>query len=264
VRNRGGPRRGVLVSGLGVTLAYLGLATLSGHLSLLARRPLLDGYQGAPLYRWVSPPPELAATNVPPAAGEFTVPLTERGSRPDVLTTDDAQATVILTEGTFPPADEQDEVKLTIDPLDPANLSPPDPPLRIVGNVYRIEARYEPSGERVRAIESPLEVILIYPLTSDASVGQHRVIASKDGMRWILPVEGTDSPGIQQTEAPVGSLGYVAAGGDLRPATSAPIPPTTGENTTLGIALIVGAVCAGLMGIGLLLRGRNPHETGRR
>lgn len=264
MRKRDAARRGVLVSGLGVTLAYLGLAALSGHLSPLARRPLLDGLAPPPVYRWVSPPPELAATNVPPAAGEFTVPLTERGSRPDVLTTDDAQATVILTVATFPAEVGQDEVQLTVTPLDPADLVPPDPPLQIVGNAYRIDARYSPSGEKILTIESPLEVILIYPLTPNASLGQHRVIASKDGMRWTQSTEGTDSPGIQQTEGPVGWLGYVAAGGDLAPATSSPAPPVTQGNTTLGVVLIVGAVCAGLVGIGLLLRGRDPQRKWRR
>jgi hypothetical protein len=54
----------------------------------------------------------------------------------------------------------------------------------------------------------------------------------------------------------VTTLGYVAAAGDLQPGAASPAPFSSGGRSTLGIALIVGAVCAALVGIGLLLRGR--------
>jgi hypothetical protein len=57
----------------------------------------------------------------------------------------------------------------------------------------------------------------------------------------------------------VRTLGYVAAAADVS-ATSSSAPTSTGGNSTLGIALIVGAVCAALVGVGLLLRGREPSE----
>lgn len=256
-------RRRVLAAGFATVLVYLALAGLSGHLSPLARLPLLDGIGPVAPYRWVAPPPELAAGNEPPTSGTFDIALNERGSRPGVFTTDDAQATLILTAGTFPAAAGQDRVRLTTTPLDPATVGAPGEPLQIVGNVYRVQATYEPGGARVRTIASPLEVILVYPLTPNAHATSHAVVSSEDGRTWTTS-RGSDSPAIQQTEGPVDMLGYVAAAGDLTPTSNGPTPTAAGDNTTLGIALIVGGVCAALVGLGLLLRGRDRGRPTRR
>ena len=248
-------RRRALAAGLAVAAVYFGLAAVSGHLSPLARRPLLDGF--APVnYRWVSPPPELADANEAPAAGDFTLPLTAGGSQPDVLATDDAQITLIPIKGTFPPAPGQRQVHLTITPMAPDTVEPPDPPLVIVGNVYRVEATYEPSGRPIEAPAKPIEAIVVYPLPPNVHATTHAVIASPDGSSWQVS-EGTDTPGNQQVEGPVETLGFIAAAGDLQPGAATPSPaPSSGGGNSLGIVLIVGAVCAALVGIGLLLRGR--------
>jgi hypothetical protein len=250
-------RHRVAAAGLAVVLAYLGLAALSGHLSPLARRPLLDGYGPPVQYNWVSPPPELAATNSQPPSGDFTLPLTDRGNRPDVLTTDDAQFTIILVAGTIPPAAGQDEVRIVADPIDPSTLDPPDPPLDFVGNAYRVRATYEPGGREIRSVMKPIETILVYPLPPNVHATTHSVISSPDGSQWEV-AQGTDSSGNQQVEGPVPTFGYVSVGGDLQAGAASPSVSVTtdGGRSTLGIALIVGAVCAALVGIGLLLRGR--------
>jgi hypothetical protein len=252
---RGDPaRRRALAAGVAIAAVYLGLAAFSGHLSPLARRPLLDGF--APVnYRWVSPPLELAETNEAPAGGDFTLPLTQGGSQPDVLATDDAQITLIPIRGTFLPAAGQREVHLTVTPMDPAEVQQPDPPLEIVGNVYRVEATYEPSGRPIDAPAKPLETIVVYPLPPNVHATTHVVVASADGSAWEVS-EGTDTPGNQQVEGPVETLGHIAAAGDLQPGAASPSPVPTGRSNSLGIVLIVGAVCAALVGIGLLLRGR--------
>ena len=254
---RGDPaRRRALAAGVAVAAVYLGLAALSGHLSPLARRPLLDGF--APVnYRWVSPPPELAETNEAPVGGEFTLPLAPGGSQPDVLATDDAQITLIPIRGTFPPAAGQRQVHLTITPMDPAVVQGgPDPPLEIVGNVYRVEATYEPSGRPIDAPAKPLETIVVYPLPPNVHATTHAVVASSDGSAWGVS-EGVDTPGNQQVEGPVETLGFIAAAGDVQPGAAGPSPaPSSGGGNSLGIVLIVGAVCTALVGIGLLLRGR--------
>ena len=248
-------RRRAAAVGLAFVLAYLALAAISGHLSPLARRPLLDGTAGPVAYNWVTPPPELAGTNVPPSAGDFTLALTERGSRPDVLTTDDGQLTLILVAGTIPPAQGQRSVHLTAEPLDPSSFGPPPAPLDIVGNVYRLRATYEPGGHPVTSVDKPIETILVYPLPPNAHATSHSVISSADGDSWSVS-KGTDSPGNQQAEGPVASFGDVAVGGDLQPGAASPAPSTSGGSSALGITLIVLAVCAALVGVGLLLRGR--------
>jgi hypothetical protein len=249
-------RRRALAAGLVVALAYLLLAALSGGLSPLARRPLLDGTAPVAPYRWVSPPPELAKTNVPPTPGDFTLPLTERGSRPDVLTTDDVQVTIILTAGTFPPSAGQDRVHLAVTPVDPVTIGSPEG-LVVIGNAYLVEATYEPSGDRIlEHLEEPLEVILVYPLTPDVHTTARSVAFSPDGQVWTVS-DGTDSPAIQQTEGPVDTLGYVAAAAGQTPVE---FPPATEGSSTVGVALIVAAVCAALVGVGLLLRDRDPKR----
>jgi hypothetical protein len=254
-------RRRVLAAGLAIAFAYLALASLSGRLSPLARLPLLDGIGPVAPYNWVAPPPELAAGNVPPASGAFDIALSERGTRAGVFTTGDAQATLILTAGTFPASAGQDQVHLTITPLDPAKVGTPEAPLQIIGNVYRVEATYEPSGDPVRSVRTTLEVILIYPLTPNAHATSHTVVSSRDGRTWTTS-QGSDSPAIQQTEGPVDTLGYVAAAGDLTPTSSVPAPTAAGGRSSLGIALIVAGVCAALVGAGLLLRGRERPRRG--
>ena len=249
-------RRRAAAAGVVLVALYLGLAALSGSLSPLARRPLLDGTAPIPPYRWVSPSPELAETNVPPTSGAFTLALTERGSRAEVLTTDDAQATLILQAGTIPPSAGQDRVRLTLAPIDPASIGSPSG-LAVLGNAYRLQATYEPGGDPIPDLREPLEVILVYPLTADAHTMSRSVASSPDGQAWTVS-EGTDSPAIQQTEGPVETLGYVAAVADRAPVGFP--SPAEGSGNTLGVALIVAAVCTALVGVGLLLRGRETKE----
>ena len=133
---------------------------MSGHLSPLSRRPLLDGLAPPTAYRWVEPPPELAATNQKPTPGTFTVKLGNGGSKTAVFTTDDAQVTVILPEGSFADAEGQRSVQVTVDPLAGA-LAQPDDPLNVVGNVYLVEATYQPSGDAARLANPASENVTI-------------------------------------------------------------------------------------------------------
>jgi hypothetical protein len=94
-------RRAAVVTGLLCVTVYAVLAALSGHLSPLARGPLLDGIGPPQDYRWVSPPPDLAATNQPPSSGVFPIVLDPNGSRPATPVTSDNQVTVIVPQGAF-------------------------------------------------------------------------------------------------------------------------------------------------------------------
>jgi hypothetical protein len=255
-RSRSPARTRAAAAGLLVATCYLAAAAWSGHLSPLARRPLLDGPITPLPYRWVTPPPELAATNQAPTPGDFTVAMKDGASRAAVLTTPDAQVTVILRNGAFPGVPGATKIHLTVEPLDAATLpGGPDKPLQIIGNAYRFAATYEPSGDRVQQLGSPMDLILIYPTTPNGHVATHTVVSSADGTAWAT-AKGLDTPTNQQAEGPVPTLGYAAVAGDVTSLPS-PVGPTGSGNNTLGIALIVGAVCAALVGIGLLARGRN-------
>ena len=187
-------RSRALGAGLAIAVVYAVTALWSGHLSPLARRPLLDGLAPPTAYRWVQPPPELAATNQKPTPGTFTVELGNDGSKTAVVTTDDAQVTVILPAGSFANAEGQRSVEVTVEPLAGA-IAHPDEPLHVVGNVYLLDATYQPSGDEAE-LANLATVVLVYPLLANDH-GSHSIIWSKTGDRWKA-LETDDLPSIQQ------------------------------------------------------------------
>ena len=246
-------RRVTIVAGLLCVTAYVGLAALSGHLSPLARGPLLDGIGPPQDYRWVSPPPDLAAANQPPSSGVFPITLDPNGSRPATPVTSDNQVTLIVTQGAFATKPGQTEVSLTIDPVDPATLGSPGADLTIFGNAYRLEATYQPSGKPAELVH-PLDAVLMYPVTPNLHASVHQLSTSPDGQTWTAQV-GADSLAQQQAQGPVPQLGYVMVTGEAGPS---PVTPSGGSSgsSSAAIVLIVLAACVGLIGLGLIVRGR--------
>lgn len=244
--------RPALIAGIAVVVTYAGLAAWSGHLSPLARAPLLDGT--APVnYRWVDPPPELASTNQPPSSGSFSLKLTAKGVKGEVVFTSDNQATVIVATGSIAPEPGQRSVRLTITPLDPATLPPPPGDLSAFGNAVRIGATFEPSGDPVTTISEPLDVILVYPPLSNLHASAHEMLFTA-GKTWDR-LQGVDSGGLAQSvEANnVPGSGVVMVAGAT---TASPSGDAGGGRTTAVTILLVLAGCALLVGIGLLVRSR--------
>jgi hypothetical protein len=255
-------RRVVVASGLLVVVAYLALAVWSGRISPLARGPLLDGLGPPAPYRWVTPPPELAATNQPPSRGRFDVPLGDGGSEARTFVLSDNQVTLILPEGVFAAKAAQIQVRLRVDPVDPATLGPPPAGQTLFGNAYRLSARYVPSGEPVEGLRAPIDAYLVYPVTATLVSANHRMATSPDGAAWTIQ-EGTDAHALQQVEGLVPDLGYTVVVGVLGSLT----PSASGEaggSRTLAIGLLVAAACVGLVGVGLLLRSRDRGGRRRR
>jgi hypothetical protein len=229
-------RRLGLGTGAAVVVAYVAAAVLSGHLSPLARRPLLDGLIPPTPYRWVDPPPELASTNVEPASQTFEVALGERGSETAVLTTADAQVTLILPKNVFPAAPDQRAVSVRIEPLAASAVDEPDPPLLILGNVYRLEAAYRPSRD-LAAFGGEARVVLVYPRIANDH-GGHEILVSHDGRSW-RGSETNDLPSIQQADAAIASLGYVTVGG-RPPSPTASSAPGASSSTAATIGIVAG------------------------
>jgi hypothetical protein len=239
---RAGP---ALLAGLGIVLLYLAGAAVSGDASILTRRPLLDGLAPPTPYRWVNPPPDLAASNKPPASTRLTVDLGLGGSRLGAFSTSDGQVNLVLSEGAVPPRAGQTKVEVSIEPVDPATLGPVPAGLVGAGNAYRIRASYRPSGREIDALAGQSSIGLVYPLLAAAVADPagHLVLISPDGRAWErLP--STDTPGTHQVSAQLPRTGYVQVG----------VPPSTGEpagdtrNRTLllasgaAIAIVVAAV----------------------
>ncbi len=246
--------RMALVAGVAVIVAYAALAAWSGSLSPLARGPLLDGL-GPLNYRWVSPPPELAATNQEPSSGRFDLPLLEGGVGTQVVFTSDSQVTVVIDDGSIGTAPKQRSVELLVEPVDPAELAPPGGDLVAFGNAVRFSATYRPSRDRIADLDRPIQVILVYPATSTLHANTHEMLFSRDGESWEA-LETTDSPGQQQAEAKVPGLGYVMIAGVPAPPSPSPTGTEEGGTPPVAVALLVAAGVVFLIGVGLLLRGR--------
>jgi hypothetical protein len=199
------------LTGLAAAGVYLAGAWLTGHLDPLAGRPVLDGFAPPPPYRWASPPPSLAATNVAPAPVTATVRFSGGGSDAGAVSTPDLQGSVFLVRRSLPPAEGQREVTLTIEPRVPEpSASTPDG-FDVAGNVYAFVARYEPGGSGLSRLLRRARVVLIYPGPPPSGRFEHVLLASRDGKSWrALPTSVATAQ--HQAAADVIELGYFAVG----------------------------------------------------
>jgi hypothetical protein len=232
-----------------VVFAYVALATVSGRLSPIARRPVLDGLGPVAPYQWVDPPPELIATNVLPATGDFKVPLSPQGSEPGVFLTPDAQVTLTVERGAFPARRGDRAVRLSVTPLDPATLGRLPGGLTAFGNAVEVRATYQPSGRPATRVARPIGVVLIYPVTQDLHATAHAIQHSADGRTWE-EVESQDALALQQVAASFRSPGYLVVGGVLSPRA------TEGRDPFVTV-LLVGSAVTLLAGAALLVRARS-------
>jgi hypothetical protein len=174
-----------------------------------------------------------------------------------IVTTDDAQVTLILPRGAFAGASDERVVEVTIQPLPPSEIEAPDPPAAILGNVYRLRAVYVPSGERA-ALASDARVVLVYPFIATDHSG-HSVISSPDGIEWTA-VETNDFRSIQQADGPIETLGYVAVA-----QTGVTVSPSAGPGETSSVATVV--IVIGLVvlaaGAAVALRPASSRKRGR-
>jgi hypothetical protein len=250
-------RSRALAAGVAVVAMYAGAAWLSGQQSPLARRPLLDGLAPPAPYRWVDPPPELAGTNQPPSSGTFPVALGRRGSLTAVVTTEDALVTLILPKGSFASAEDERRVEVTIEPLAPSDVGPVPDPLQILGNVYRIDATYVPSGDAAPLV-ADARVVLTYPFSTGAHPS-NAIVSSEDGTAWTT-LDTNDLPSIQQADAAIDALGYTAV--VRTPSTAS--PGTDGDSTSdVATYAIIGALLALAAGAAIALRGTRPSRPAR-
>lgn len=247
-------RRRAAWSALAAVAVYLVGAALSGWLSPLARRPLLDGLTAPPPYNYVDPPPG-AQSGRRPDTGVFQLRLGPNGSVPDVLATADVQFTLVADRGMLPPNAGDARARIVAEPLDPDAVEALPEGLAAQGNVYRTTASYEPSGDPVAKLARPAQVILVYP-GQPGPHQRHSLLFSADGRRWQA-LETTDAPSLQQAAAEVGSLGYVVAAAP--PVTPAPRP---GDG---GIPVVVWVIGASLLlvGLGLATRILSGRDAGR-
>jgi hypothetical protein len=250
--------------GLVIVALYVAGAIVSGHLSPLARRPLLDGFIPPAPYRWADPPPELADSNLPPASGKTRILIGPQGSAAAFFATDDAQVTLNVPKGAFPARPGRDAVVMTIQPVDPASVGALPGRLSVKGNVYLIAAAYRPTGDRAQRLAGSIVAILTYPSLSD-DLGNHTVVVSPDGQRWKR-IKTQDQHATKQVTGRLRSLGYLGVASAPLPS-SGPggiTPPAEGIPLSM-IAVVIGAA---MLIAGMFLIGRRSDQrdgrSGRR
>lgn len=233
--------------GLVILVVYVAGALLSGHLSPLARRPLLDGFIPPVPYRWVDPPPELAPSNLPPTPGTAQVSLGPQGSEAAFIATGDAQVTLSIPEHVFPDRPGATAVEITIEPVTPPSAGPLPGQLSVTGNVYVIRATYRPTGVGVRSLAASFVAILVYPALA-TDLGNHTLVVSPDGERWMR-IDTHDQHATKQVNGRIHALGYVAVASPPLPS----LPPDgapQGDGRPIPLAIV-----AVLIGVALLLGG---------
>jgi hypothetical protein len=221
---RGRTTRWAALTGLLAAAAYLAGALASGGLNPWARRPLLDGLAPRAPYRWVKPPPELAASNKAPSGGHFQVKLAATGSQVGAFSTQDTQVTLILGENAFKPSPGQSGVAVDVAPVDPSSLGAAPPDLLVAGNAYRVEGSYLPAKRKIEQADGELSIGLVYPLLAApvADPAGHVLLHSRDGRDW-KQLPSVDVPSTHQVNAQLTELGYVMVG----------IPPGSGASESL-------------------------------
>jgi hypothetical protein len=239
-------------TGLVVVLLFAALAALSGHLSPLARRPLLDG--GGPLvpYRWVSPPPEAVAGNQPPSTGAFQLPIDSGASAPKTVFTSDNQTTLIFAKGAVN-QDGVDSVEVDVTPLDPATLSALPNGLSPFGNAVHVQV-----GD-LTTFDASVRAVVIYPETIVLHALSHDLMWSADGQSW-QQLKTAESLVQQQVQANMPGPGYLLVGGVPKEIPSPGAGPG-GRSGTISTVLLVLSGVSFLLGIGFLLRARQAGRT---
>jgi hypothetical protein len=256
-----GERCRAVLWGVGVAGAYGVIAVVSVALGLTRWRPLYDGLPAQP-YRWVSPPPERAPDNLPPAAGQGTLTLGESGAADPVsVSTGEAQATVIVQyvdpQGYTP--DRPPRIHVSITPVDPRTVAPRPPGRFFDGNGYRIEAT-RASGEPLTT--GQFAIVLRYAVHSTD-------ILRWTGSAWVPLDHPTVDRSLLQIFAGSDSLGvFVASGrGDT------PQEPRSGRGGSardepsgagsLAVYLVGVGMLGALLGTGAALRVRRRKRNAR-
>jgi hypothetical protein len=227
-----------LAWGVVVVAAYIAAVGMSASGGWPARL-LFDGVGPPNPYRWVSPPPERAASNQPPMLAQRTAKLTSKGSFGMSVVTGDGQASLVAPEGAFPVEPGQRSVLITITPSDPASLGDPLPGLLYQGNAYTFDAKYQPSGTPAPLVK-PVSILLQYPVHATA-------ILRRDGDRWTA-LKSTAVPASLQVFADTQRLGVFVAAGPK---------PTTKPNLLPYIS--IGAILLAA-GAGLIARRRQSRR----
>lgn len=208
-----------------------------------------DGFAPPQPYRWVSPPPQAAATNIAPSAGHFEVRVTNGVSDAGSGLTKDGQVMIGFPQGAF---DAPGRSSISVD-IEPEATFPEPTGLQFATNVYSISA----SAPMIK------DATLLLRYSDLVAVPPRAVyFAPSSGGAWR-------SIGTRQQSQPFAintttlELGYFAAGYPSRSAS----PPGLGiarAGQLLPIATLALIACVLIAALPLMIRRRlRPRDSGQ-
>lgn len=226
----------------------LGLAAAAYAVTAWSVRPgFYDGLAPPSPYRWVSPPPSLAAGNQQPLPGHALIPVGSGSSGPYTTFTNDGQAIVSFVGGAFRVSPGQSGVNVTITPEAaypaPTGFTP-------ATNVYLVTA------------DAPLvkAALMQFSYATGVAAPSYLYGVPESGGAWKnLGASPVSAPYTISTRSSF--LGYFAAGyskGGVKPGAAV----TVGGGSVLPIvvaAVILLVLVAGVP-LALLRRGRGEDD----
>ncbi len=257
---RGTRRRATAAAliGIGACTAYVAGAWVSGSLNPVARRPILDGANTNFPYRWVNPPPALAATNQKPDAGKFTIAFQHGRSDAGVFATNDQQVSVVLSIAAIP-QNGLTSVDMTIDPLDPATIGALQRGQHVLGNAYKIEATGQPGDAPVTTFDKNPLLILVYPgLVTHG--GTRSLQYSTDGKTWTALKANDDPANLQMSTDLTKLSGYYEVATTGTVAATPGAGGSGGSSPVAWIVIAIAVVVAGVL-VAIRLRARSREQV---
>lgn len=242
-----------------VLLACLAGAT-AGGLHLSARQPPLDGLALRPAHRWARPVPSRAAPTTQPATETFELRFRGRPRRSDLggFSTRDEQFFVLFSEGAVRPSPGQTSVRVQATPLDPATLGPGVEGLQAVGNAYRLQASYAPSGRPIERFAAEVKAGFSYSLAASTTLADLTLIHSRDGRAWTR-LQTADDPMAREATSQIPGPGYLLLA-------ASPAAAVTGDTPGAGRRRLVLALVAAVALVAVLVvlrrraRPRHRHQ----
>ena len=240
-----------------VALACLAGAT-AGGLYLLSRPPPLDGAAPPAAHRWVRPALSPATPTIQPVTETFELRFRGRPGRSELggFSTRDEQFFVLFSEGAVRPSPGQTSVHVQVTPLDPAALGPRPEGLQTVGNAYRLQASYAPSGRPIEDFTAEVKAGFSYSLAAATALADLALVYSRDGCAWTR-LETADTPSVREATSRIPGPGYLLL-------TTSPAAAVTGDTPGARLRRLILALAAGLVLVAVLLvLRRRARPSGR-
>jgi hypothetical protein len=197
----------------------------------------------------------LLASAPSPSPADATIAVGRHGVRAATVIAPDGGITLIFPAGAFPTVGAQG-IRVLVDPVDPATITPPQGPQTLLGAIYRIRTIALPGGGAATPTAS-FVAVMRYPDPPGSLVESPALVYSVDGTSWtVLKTEGVTE--LLQAQASLPGIGYVAVVGRLVPIRAPKAAPERNADPVVIFALIAFAI--GTVGVAAWMLRRRSGE----